>query len=296
MKYLIFLMSLAAACLARAVTPQPPMTVELAKDGITVVELHPEIQTLLHFPDVISHLSGHGLTDGQYSGKIIYQIGQEGEILILKPQVSDFSVFVSFMLDGDAYVMQLKDSETPATLARLVYGLPSPEALPKEIEKHQAEHLFQRPSVIRQKELIRLAVSEPHLRPEEPSLYQHYTSRVATAKYTDNHFEIEIDRVGKFSTEDVLVVMGRITHLEGKTLIQHGAQLRLIIGDSPMREFDNLMVYPFPNAAHEGEQSLEYCGILIGDGNGGPGHFGLSNSFKLVIENNKIVSYASEQP
>ena len=278
--------------LSHAYEPQAPKDFILEEDHILQVHLNRAVETLLVFPHQIEHLSGSGLVN-QGEGQIQYQVGAARKAITLKPLVSRFNVLMQVMVGGKVYVIQLKGSDSHASVVRFrdkdTVGL----EVSSKLELSDVEDLVRLPSKPRLMELVRLAKEEAFLKPQLPELYQGSESRTLNANVAQGSYRYILERAVKFTREDTLIFVGRVEFpadiQASKGSRQHNIQLR--INGKAYYAFNH---FEIGRDLKSSKQPLRFIGVLIGNGQGKPGHIDLFNDFRLKITEGEFVRQPSK--
>ncbi|MGB0372823.1 MAG: hypothetical protein ACPGN3_15935 [Opitutales bacterium] len=281
MKLLITISCAAFVVAAAAYQPQPPKTEVLKEDAIIDVPLNEAISTLLVFPGPIQHLSGSGLvSDGE--GQVQYGVGVSENTLTAQPLISRFNVLMYVMVSGRVYAFQLRPSSEPASVIRFqeddVVGL----HVGSTLELPEVQEMTRLPSEARIKELVRLAKEETALKPQLPELYRNSESRQLSSKVHTSPYEYSLEKVTQFRDEDTLIFMGTVRYIIGPDTKrqQSDVNLRLIVNDTAVYKFSPIEIY---RDEKDRKKPLRFVGVLVGNGEGGPGHIALSNDFGLSV-------------
>ncbi|MEO0510943.1 MAG: hypothetical protein AAF065_13920 [Verrucomicrobiota bacterium] len=267
--------------LTQAYEPKAPKDLILEENHILQVDLNRAVETLLVFPHQIEHLSGSGLVN-EGEGQVQYQVGAARKTITLKPLVSRFSVLMQVMVGGKVYVIQFKGSDLPASVVRFrdkdTVGL----EVSSKLELSDVEDLVRLPSKPRMMELIRLAKEEAFLKKQLPELYNGSESHTLNANVAVGSYHYVLERAVKFGKEDTLVFVGRVEFpadiQASKGSRQHNIQLE--INGKAYYAFNH---FELGRDLKRTKQPLRFVGVLIGNGQGKPGHIDLFNDFSLKV-------------
>ncbi len=267
---------------AYAVSPQPPFPMELNEDAITSLNLNDSIETLLIFPHELRLLSGRGFTMGKEEGVVQYQIGKISNILHLRPLEAEFDILAKVMVQDSVYVFRLSNSDTPATVIRFAERLVNPDEdePTAELNNSQVAEMTRVPSLERQQEMIRLVAEEHKLRPQLPHLYETYHAKEFDVVSSQGPFEISLEYIGRFYGEDCLVFSGTVSTTSTVEAVVPYDEFQLQIGDSGEFALSQTI---YTRASVTKEKPAFFIGVLVGDGDGRPGHYRLENDFSITL-------------
>jgi hypothetical protein len=277
MKTLLIIAALVSNLLAQ---PRAPYIETLKETAIRIIPLHSEIDTLLVFPDQVDSIIGNGLAkDGSSPGFVLFQQGAENpKTVILRHLDSKTSVLMTVMSGDQAFVFKLEPSETPATVIR--FQKPGNGQAGEKIDPEQAL-LRSRPlSEERKTELLRLARESSSLREKLKAEYEGYSEKAVAFAFIWNGLETKISRVSRFSKDDALTFSGTITNLRDLPADLNGSQIKLRIGEKTLYPVSLLKVTKTTIPARG---SVNFQGLLLGDGAGNALHPSIDNAFNLQL-------------
>lgn len=266
--------------------PQAPIVRQLEAKKITIIPIHSGMDTLLIFPKPVRLVLGFGLTDGKVDGVVQYQ--HEGDpkkadpkLVILRQLKEGAEPVMQIMLDGEeeAYVYRLQPSEKPASVIRYVEA--GKDLVASELTKEELAKLRSKPSKARQAELMRLTAEAYFLEKRIPEEYEGFQTKAVRFASVHDGVTITSTRVACFANEDALIVLGRIRNLSKKPFIlgNHSTAFRL----GSLKTYFPTQLLVSKRKIAPGEEA-EFRSVIIGDGEGGPGHFSLENRITLELE------------
>ena len=261
--------------------PQAPQVVVLKEEAIIEIKLNRALETLLVFPHQIEHLSGSGLVN-QGKGQVQYEVGVNRKTLTLRPLVRNFTVLMQVMVGGDVYAIQLNESSKPASVVRFQDDDRVGLEVRSKIQLPDVENLVRLPSAPRLKELVRLAKEEVFLKPQLPHLYEGSDSRSINASSKTTPYLYTLEKAVKFAKEDTLVFTGQI-HYQANEDDDNSPKefnIQLTINEKAQYAFTSFEIY---RDAADPKKPLRFVGVLVGDGQGKPGHIALINDFNLTV-------------
>lgn len=278
MKSLIILLALMLCIFA---APKEPYSLNLDTNRIQTIPIHHEIDTLLIFPDEVETIVGKGLTSGtSAAGTVLYQQGEKNKkTIILRHLDNETTVLMTVIIKESAFVFRIVPSLEPASVIYLL----EPGGLHEKARKVTAEEVLlkKRPlSEERKLELFRLSKEAHILKPQVPKFYVGFSEKGVSLTSTRGQVTTTIKRLIRFDNEDALLFFGTI-HNGGNEPVDL-AQRRVLLQVGNQRFYrpnrfrsDQRMIDP--------NSSVNFEGLLLGNGQDSPLHLSLDNQFHLHL-------------
>lgn len=262
--------------------PQAPIVRRLEAEKITVIPIHSGMDTLLIFPKPVTLILGFGLTDGKVDGVVQYQHEADAKLVVLRQLKEGAEPVMQIMLDGEqqAYVFRLQPSEKPASVIRFVEA--GKNLVAQKLSKEELSKLKAKPTKARQSELMRLTAEASFLRERISQEYEGFQMKDVQLPSIQNGVTVTSTRVARFANEDAMIVIGTILNQSDKPFVpgDHTATFRVGL----LKSYSPAQLLVSKQKVGSGGKA-EFRGVIIGDGEGGPGHFSLEN--RITLELNK---------
>lgn len=256
--------------------PLPPIEAKLDAHNILQIPIHPEVQTLLFFPEPVAMATGEGVTSGAKDGQVYVQPAEDERVLIVKPLKAEAEVLMHVLVGGEAYVFRLKESNRPASVVKFsgkVKFSPAREVSRAHLEKSEAI-----PSEERQLQLVRFAQNAEVLKEQFPEDFKNYDSRNFNKIHHEGNFSTQLLHVARFPNERTMVVFGLVTNTSNRT--RRPTPLFLEVGG--VRRYTLPSQHLVQDSLKPGEEHRCIM-ILTGEEDQRPANLSLENDFKLVF-------------
>lgn len=257
--------------LGLAVEPRLPREVKLDTDGILDISLNEKVTTVLQFKEQVSMVSGAGLTDGSTPGLVQFEHPKSSGRIVLRSLGPNGRVLMQVATGGEIFVFRLNYDQSPDSLVRLVEIDRRPNSsVPVDVSLEKVEMLH-----LQAKEALGGIGANTG-----PFIFE---ARGQGWREVIEGFEISVDKVGRASVEDAVVVTGRVRSTKGNAFDSSRMTASLSIGPNrsvPATKFqiDAQMVAQ--------KQEVEFILLVIGDGHGYRANFSIRNRFGVLIELN----------
>ena len=261
--------------------PKPPYSINLDAKSILPIPIHTEIDTLLIFPEEVTSIIGKGLINGEgTAGSVLYVLGQKNPKTIILRHLDNSSIILMTVMLGDiAYAFRIEPTPEPASV---IYFEKPGEKIQRarKISAENAQLRLRPPSKKRQLDLIQLSKQSSFLKPRLPHLYKTFSEREADHSAIHNHLHTTVTKLSKFEGDDALIFTGTIHNTSNLPIdLAHY---------SPLLKVGAKNLYPPTKLRTKSRTvapgaTLDFEGILLGDGKGNPTHFSLNNQFKLTL-------------
>lgn len=262
---------------AWATEPLEPRGVPNCPGLTLLVALHPEINTMLVFPEPITMIVGEGLTDGTRASLVQFDHRKGSPVVTFKPLQTTRAVYAQIIAGETVYFCRLKPEERPdsvVTVAAPTSSQTPAAAVP--VEEVFAQRLAI--PVERLRQLIELSRSASVLRTPLADEYQGYESMDVSLPFREDAYETRIEKICRFPREDVTVFFGSITNRSGASLALTG--LVVAVGDS-RKLIPNTVT--FAQATLKPGQAARFQCVLAGDGKGRRIHLSLKNRWAIQL-------------
>lgn len=273
----ILLLSTLFVIQALAVEPLAPRTVPNAPKQTMSVALHPDLTTMLVFPEPISMIVGAGLTDGASPGLVQFDHRKSSSVVTFRPLQTTQTVFAQIISGETVYFCRLNPEAKPDSVVTIAVPAGN-QVIEVPVEEVFSQRLALPEERLRQ--FVELARSAAVLRNSLPNEYENSQSLEVSMSKRVGVFETRIEKIHRFPKSDVLVFFGTITNKGNVPVSISSDRLRLIVGES--RKMTPNFVSPFNRIIGVGESVRVEC-VLAGDGNGNRLHLSIRNNFTLDI-------------
>lgn len=261
--------------------PKAPYSIALSTEKIETIPIHNEIDTLLIFPEEVTTIIGKGLSSGSSpNGIVLYKQGEQNKkSIILRHLDNQSTILMTTIIKDEAFVFRIVAAPEPATVIYFLKG----GAPHQKARKVSAEEtiLNKRPiSEKRKSELIRLSKDSRLLKTQIPKFYTGFEERNVSLASTHDKVTTTIHRVTRFSKDDAIIFFGTIQNGGNSPLDLSKRSIHLQVGK--MRLFrpnkfrvDRKIIAP--------RSSVNFEGLLLGNGKGTPQNLSLENKFLLLL-------------
>lgn len=276
MKSILFLSILLNVHIS-AVEPFEPRTVPNAPRQTLPVSLHPDLTSMLVFPDPILMIVGAGLTDGTLPGLVQFDHRKGSAVVTFRPLQTEQAVFAQIIAGETVYFCRLKPETRPDSVVTIsASDGSSPRAVPLE------DVFSQRLDIPRErlKQFIELARSSSVLSKSIPDEYDSSQAIKVEMAYRSGALETRIEKIHRFPKSDTLVFFGTITNRGPVPAAVSWNRFRLIVGES------RRMVPNLTSAINKSLGAGETIGfecVLAGDGEGNRMNLSIRNRFALEV-------------
>ncbi len=262
---------------ASAVEPLEPRSVPNAPRQTLPVSLHPDLTTMLVFPEPISMIVGAGLTDGASPGLVQFDHRKGSAVVTFRPLQTAQGVFAQIIAGGTVYFCRFSPAVRPDSLVTITapVGGQSHE-VPVEVVVSQRLELPKE----RLLQYIELARSASVLSNALPNEYEGSQALEVSMVNRVGVFETRIEKIHRFPKSDVLVFFGTVTNKTNVPVAVSSDHLRLTVGES--RKMIPNWTSPINKNVGIGESVRFEC-VLAGDGQGNRLHLSIRNRFTFDI-------------
>lgn len=273
----ILLLSILLNVHASAVEPFEPRTVPNAPRQTLPVSLHPDVTSMLVFPEPISMIVGAGLTDGTTPGLVQFDFRKGASVVTFRPLQTEQAVFAQIIAGESVYFCRLKPEARPDSVVTVAAPAGNlPQEVPVEDVFSQRLDL----SKERLRQFIELARSSSVLSKSIPDEYEGLQAIEVAMVFRVGTFETRIEKIHRFPKSDILVFFGTITNRGAVPAAVSWNRFRLIVGES-RRMVPNL-VSAINQSLGAGETVRFEC-VLAGDGKGTRTNLSIRNRFALDV-------------
>ncbi len=273
----MLLMIIASVSSAGAVEPLEPRAVPSTPRQTLPVSLHPDITTMLVFPEPVSMIVGAGLTDGTTAGLIQFDHRRDSPVVTFRALQNDQPAFAQIISGERIYFCRLGIAERPDSVVTI--DAPKKAVADVPVEQVVSQRLIFAEERLRQ--LVELARSAAILRQVVPDEFKGYQSllEVSTSNKTGS-LETRVDQLHRFPESDSLVIFGTVTNRGSAPVEFQTAALSIRVGDS--RVLRPNWILPTEKILKAGESVRVEC-VVAGDGKGNRLHLSIRNRFSLNL-------------
>jgi hypothetical protein len=266
-------------CMAGSCNAQNIATRVLNPGTPTHVKLSPELATTLLFPSPISGAFGMGLIgSGQNQQGLVQMEHPEGSaVLVLHALNETAHVFMTVLLDGALYVIDLEAGSQPDVAVTLVKSDSNvPRAVEVTPEEIKAARIKYDPELL--VGFLRRARDAALLKPLYPSLYEGYTSRQGNYTSDSGTVKTTVTKIHRFSKEDAIVLEGTVQNETNRPIRFDGRATTVQVANEvhPAKLTDCLQPIPPSATAHINV-------IIQGDVDGGRANLSIDNEFRIML-------------
>lgn len=273
----ILLLSALLLVQALAVEPFEPRTVPSAPRQTLPVSLHPDLTTMLVFPEPISMIVGAGLTDGTAPGLVQFDHRKGSTVVTFRPLQTAQGVFAQIIAGESVYFCRFNPGAKPDSVVTIAAPVGnSTKEVPVEEVASQRLALPQE----RLRQLVELARSAAVLRNALPNEYEGSQALEVSMANRVGAFETRIEKIQRFPKSDALVFFGTVTNRGNVSVSISTDRLRLIVGGT--RKLIPNWMSPLNQSFRVGD-SVHFECVLAGDGQGNRLHLSIQNKFSLDI-------------
>lgn len=279
MKFLLLLFAIAIVR-ASAVEPLEPRSIPNAPKQTLGFSLHPDLTTMLVFPEPISMIVGAGLTDGTTQGLAQFDHRKGSPVITFRPLQTTQTVFAQIISGETVYFCRLKPEARPDSVVTIAAPVANPS---KEVP---LEEVLSQRLVLPQERLrqfIELARSAAVLQNSLPEEYEGSQALDVAMVKPSGVFETRIAKIHRFPKSDVIVFFGTITNKGNVPVSISSDRLHLAVGQSRMMKPNCVSLSS--NSVGAGKSVAFEC-VLAGDGNGNRIHLSIRNRFSFDILTN----------
>jgi hypothetical protein len=245
-----------------AVEPLDPRVAPNTPRQTLPVSLHPDLTTMLVFPEPISMIVGAGLTDGATAGLVQFDHRKNSPVVTFRPLQTEQSVFAQIIAGENVYFCRLSPGEKPDSVVTIATPVGN-QAVEVPIEEVFSQRLALSQERLRQ--FVELARSAAVLRHASPKEYENSQSLEVSMERRAGVFETRIEKIHRFPKSDILVFLGTITNKGNVPVSISENRLQLIVGQS--RKLTPNYISLFNRIIGVGESAQVEC-VLAGDGQG----------------------------
>lgn len=260
-----------------AVEPLEPRTVSNAPRQTLQVSLHPDLTTMLVFPEPISMIVGAGLTDGTLPGLVQFDHRKASAVVTFRPLQTAQDVFAQIIAGDNVYFFRFNPGARPDSVVTIAAPVGN------QAQEVPVEEVFSQRLALPQERLrqyVELARSAAVLRNSLPDEYEGSQALDVSMMNRVGVFETRIEKIHRFPKADALVFFGTITNRGNASVSISSNRLRLIVGQS--RKMIPNWAVPINKSVGAGESVRVEC-VLAGDGQGNRLHLSIRNKFSLDI-------------
>jgi hypothetical protein len=273
----ILLLSAILIFRALGVEPFEPRSIPNSQGQTLPVYLHPEVTSMLVFPEPISRIVGAGLTDGSSPGLVQFDHRKDSPVVTFRPLQAESEVYAQIIAGEIVYFCRLKPGPRPDSVVTVaVPAANRPAEVPVDAVFFQRLELPQE----RLRQFAELARSVSILKDSIPDEYEGFQSVEVAMVNRVGEVEMRIDKVHRFGKSDVLVFFGAITNRGSAAVEVRSDRLRIVTGES--RRLIPNWVTPLRKSIGVGESVPIEC-VLAGDGLGTRMHLSIRNRFAMTI-------------